>query len=345
MKTNDFSYTLPDGLIAQYPLDDRTSSRLMVYYRDTDELIHTTFNKITDYLNTSDILVLNDSRVIPARLFATTEGNDTTYELLLLRQIDANLWKSLIKPYKKVRVGLRLKLANFKKSLEVSALLSSGNCVLKFPEDDNPLDIINKCGSTPLPPYIKRPDGPTDEDVERYQTVFARYNGSVAAPTSGLHFTPELLTSIEGSGVEIYYITLHIGYGTFKPIKTEELKEHIMEEEYFTISRGTARGINTAILNEKKVIACGTSMVRALETSRNNADLIMPGKNKTELFIYPGYEFKIVDGLLTNFHLPRSTTLTLVSAFIGRERLLELYKTAIKENYRFYSYGDAMLIL
>lgn len=345
MKIDELDYELPESYIAQHPSDRRETSKLLIYFREDERIIHTDFKDISKYIKEDDILVLNDTRVLKARLLTTDLDKAKPFEILLLRQIDKKYWKALINPYKKVEVGLKLKLNGGEERIEVSAILPEGKCIVKFDAETNALDIIDRCGQTPLPPYIKRPDGPTETDEERYQTIYGTRSGSVAAPTAGLHFSDEILTALREKGVDIYSLTLHIGYGTFKPIRTDKIEEHDMEEEYYSISQGTARAINNAILKDKKVIACGTSTVRALESSANEADLVIPQTKLTDLFIYPGYEFSIVEGMITNFHLPKSTLIALVSAFVGREKLMELYELAIEEDYRFYSYGDAMLIL
>jgi S-adenosylmethionine:tRNA ribosyltransferase-isomerase len=345
MKTEDFNYILPDDLIAQYPSDNRTNSKLLIYYREKDEIFHTIFKNIPDYLDSNYIIVLNDSRVIPARFYAKEKDSGRTYELLLLRRIKRNIWKALVNPYKKSEVGNKLSISDSDIAVEIEAKLSEGKCVISFPRGSNDFEIIEDYGNTPLPPYIKRPDGVKDLDSKRYQTVFARSPGSVAAPTAGLHFNGGLIERLEKKNIDIATITLHLSYGTFSPIRSNNIEEHEMDEEEYSIARGTSRKINRAILNHKKVLACGTSTVRALESSVNKSNLVEAKNARTSLYIYPGYEFKVVDCLLTNFHLPKSSLIALVSAFVGREKLLEIYEIAIEKEYRFYSYGDAMLIL
>ena len=341
MKLTDFDFKLPKELIAQYPAEKRDHSRLLVLHRDTGELEHRKFFDIIEYLNPEDALVINQTKVFPARLFGINQKNGNKAEVFLLRNLEDNLWEVLLKPRKKIMPG---SIINFNQGSLSCEILNESNTegdLARFDYKGDFFELLERIGNTPLPPYIKREADLKDR--ERYQTVYARERGAVAAPTAGLHFTPELLEKIKEKGIEVIPITLHIGWGTFRPIRASNFEEHKMEEEYFEISNQSFEKINSVRNSGGKVFAVGTSAVRALETvfANNNGS----HKGWTRKFIYPPYDFRIVDGMITNFHLPKSTLVLLVSAFAGKELILKAYQEAIKEKYRFYSYGDAMLIL
>lgn len=333
-KTDRFDYSLPEGFIAQYPPEERGSCRFLVLDRKSGAIVHRRFENMVDYVRPGDVVVLNETRVIPARLFGNREDTGGKVEVLLLKEIEQNVWEALARPGKKAREGTRI-VFNGQGACTVDSVLNSGKRVLMF--DCNVKDLMRAVGDMPLPPYIER--GPEEMDRERYQTVFARNDGSIAAPTAGLHFTDEILSSIRGKA-EVAFITLHVGFGTFSPIKVEVLREHCMDNEHYEISEEAADVINSA---QGRTIAVGTSVVRALESSGSSGK-IKAGADEARLFIYPSYEFKIVDHLVTNFHLPRSTTFVLTAAFAGLERLKVAYMEAIGKGYQFCSYGDAMLI-
>lgn len=340
MKTSDFDYYLPENLIAQTPAEPRDSSRLLVYERQTDTISHRHFYDIVDYLKKGDVLVRNNTRVLPARMFARTP-NGGQVEILLLKRFNLNEWEVLVKPGKKAKPGAKLTVSD-SLSLEVlSTIEESGSRRVKFFYDGVFEDIISNLGEMPLPPYITQ----KLSDKERYQTVYAKIDGSAAAPTAGLHFTPELIEKIKSKGVEIVDVLLHVGLGTFRPVKADEITEHHMHSEYYEISPESAEKINLAKKEGRRVIAVGTTSVRTLESASDEHGFVSAVKDNTEIFIYPPYKFKCVDALITNFHLPKSTLLMLVSAFSSREKILELYNTAVKEKYRFFSFGDACLIL
>jgi S-adenosylmethionine:tRNA ribosyltransferase-isomerase len=335
MKTSDFDYYLPEDLIALYPLPKREESRLMVVRRNDGRIEHKRFYNLPYLLKEGDLLVLNNTKVIPARLFGRV-GNNRRFEVLLVEKINSRLWKSLMKnPKDGMTVefdgGLRGKV------------LKNGKDEWLFEFEENPSDYIERFGKMPLPPYIRRE--PEEEDKIFYQTVYAKNEGAVAAPTAGLHFTEELLDEVRKKGVEVQYITLHVGIGTFRPVKTEDFREHKIHPEYREIPEETALAVNKAKGDSRRVVAVGTTVVRALESAVDESGNLQPTSGYTELFIYPGFQFRVVDVLITNFHLPRSTLLMLVSAFAGRELILKAYKEATEERYRFLSYGDAMLIL
>ncbi len=342
MKLSDFKYKLPEKLIAKYPAQQRDKSRLMVLHRDTQEIEDRIFSDVVNYMNEGDCLVINETKVFPARLMGTKDKTDAEVEIFLLRELENSLWEVLVRPARKVRVGNRLSV-NSKLYCDVIDNTVSGGRVVRFNYIGNFFDIVDKIGQSPLPPYIEREPEPMDK--ERYQTVFARVRGAVAAPTAGLHFTKELLKKIENRGVKITPIVLHLGLGSFRPVVVEDLNRHKMDSEYYEVPEQTANIINDTIKRGGRVIAVGTSTTRALETSITSEGLAKPSKGWTDKFIFPPYEFKIVGGLITNFHLPNSTLLMLVSAFAGRDFVFKAYRKAIREKYRFYSYGDAMLIL
>ena len=340
MKTSDFDYYLPQELIAQHPSEPRDSSRLLVYDRAADKIFHRHFYDITDYLKEGDLLVRNNTKVLPARMFAHTEHGGIV-EVLLLKRFDLTEWEVLVKPGKKARVGTVLTI-NDELSLKVLSIIpESGGRRVRFFYDGVFEDIVSRVGEMPLPPYITE----KLKDGSRYQTVYAKHDGSAAAPTAGLHFTRELLDKIEKKGTETADILLHVGLGTFRPVKAEEISAHHMHSEYYEIDEIAAEKINRAKAERRRVIAVGTTSVRTLESVADEKGFVKPVKANTEIFIYPPYKFKCVDALITNFHLPKSTLLMLVSAFSSREKILELYNTAVREKYRFFSFGDAMFIM
>ena len=340
MKTSDFDYFLPEELIAQTPANPRDSSRLLVYDRKTDKVEHKHFFDIVDYLKEGDLLVRNNTKVLPARMFALTEHGGRV-EVLLLKRFNLNEWEVLVKPGKKAKPSAKLTISN-ELSLEVlSTIEESGSRRVKFIYDGVFEDVISRVGEMPLPPYI------TEKllDQSRYQTVYAKVDGSAAAPTAGLHFTDELLKKLNDKGVEVVDVLLHVGLGTFRPVKTDDILSHHMHSEYYEIDEIASEKINKAKKEGRRVIAVGTTSVRTLESASDENGFVKPTKDNTEIFIYPPYKFKCVDGLITNFHLPKSTLLMLVSALCSREKMLELYNTAVAEKYRFFSFGDACLFL
>ncbi len=341
MKTTEFDYFLPEALIAQDPSLKRDQSRLLILKRDGSGIEHRKFNNIVEYLDPGDVLVINDTRVIPARLFARKEGTGAEIEVLLLRQLAPERWEALVRPGKRVRPGIRLIFGEGILEADVTDVTDSGGRILDFRCRGNFDEVIKQIGRMPLPPYIKN----YPSDPGRYQTVYAREPGSVAAPTAGLHFTPELLERIKSKGIKIVSVLLHVGLGTFRPVTAEDVEEHHMHEEYYEITPQAAEIINSAKSNAGRVIAVGTTSTRCLESSAEQDGKVKPGTGWTNIFIYPGYEFKVIDGLITNFHLPCSTLLMLISAFAGRERVLDAYRTAVNLRYRFFSFGDAMLLI
>ena len=341
MKKEEFNYYLPEELIAQHPIYNREESRLMVIDKNNDEIEHKRFKDIVSYLRHGDCLVLNDTRVIPARFFGHREGKDEIIEILLLRRIDKDKWETLVRPGKKVRPGgKKLIFGNGELQGNVLEICEDGTRIIQFEFDGIFEEILDKLGEMPLPPYIKE----KLEDKERYQTVYSKKDGSAAAPTAGLHFTKELLEEIKMKGVSIAYITLHVGLGTFRPVKEDNIEDHLMHSEYFEVSEDTAKIINDAKRNGGRIISVGTTSTRTLESIGTSDGFIMPKNGWTDIFIYPGYKFKVVDCLITNFHLPESTLIMLVSAFVGKEATLKAYSLAVKERYRFFSFGDAMFI-
>jgi len=340
MKRQDFYFDLPEELIAQSPLANRADSRLLVLDKNSGDIEHKRFKDIIDYLNPGDCLVLNDTRVIPARLYGNRVGKEEIIEILLLKRLENDTWETLVRPGKKVRPGVTVEFGNGILKGQVLSIGEEGTRLIRFSYGGIFEEILDQLGEMPLPPYIAE----TLEDKERYQTVYAKNKGSAAAPTAGLHFTKDLLKSIEDKGVKIAYITLHVGLGTFRPVKVENILDHHMHSEYFSISEEAADIINSTRANGGKIISVGTTSIRTLETVANENGFIKACSGWTDIFIYPGYKFKIVDRLITNFHLPESTLLMLVSAFSTREIVLNAYKEAVKEKYRFFSFGDAMLI-
>ena len=339
LKKSDFYYDLPEELIAQTPAEPRDSSRLLVYHRDTRQLEHKIFRDVIDYLKAGDVLVVNRTRVLPARVYAHTEHGGAV-EVLLLKRLDLTRWEVLVRPGRKCRPGAHL-IVNEELSLRVLSVTDSGERIVEFVYDGTFEDILSRVGTMPLPPYIHE----KLSDPERYQTVYSKENGSAAAPTAGLHFTPELLERIRAKGVEIAEVLLHVGLGTFRPVKEENVLDHKMHSEYFEISAEAAEIVNRAKKEGRRVICVGTTSVRTVETVADEHGFLRPCKGNTEIFIYPPYKFKCVDALITNFHLPESTLLMLVSALCSREEIMRVYKTAVEERYRFFSFGDAMLIL
>ena len=340
MKTSDFDYFLPEELIAQTPVEPRDSSRLLVYDRENDKVYHKHFYDIKSFLKKGDVLVRNNTKVLPARMFAFTP-NGAKVEVLLLKRFNLNEWEVLVKPGKKARPGAHLVL-NEELSLEVlETIEESGSRRVKFTYDGVFEDIIARIGEMPLPPYITE----KLKEQGRYQTVYAKHDGSAAAPTAGLHFTDKLLQEIQDMGVEIVDVLLHVGLGTFRPVKSDDILEHHMHSEYYEISEEAAQKINTAKKEGRRIIAVGTTSVRTLESAADENGFVKPVKDNTEIFIYPPYKFKCVDSLITNFHLPKSTLIMLVSSLSTREKTLELYNLAVSEKYRFFSFGDSMLVL
>ena len=342
-KLADFDYPLPEKYIAQYPAKRRDQSKLMVIHKDSGEIEHKTFSNLPDYFKKNDLLITNNTKVFPARLYANKDRTEAKVEVFLLRELENDLWEVMVRPARKVRIGNKLM---FTKNVYCDVIDNtvSGGRVVRFEFDNGNFDdILDKLGHPPLPPYIER--SATKADKERYQTVYASKRGAVAAPIAGLHFTPEIIKKLEKKGVNIHYITLHIGLGTFKPVQVEDLNRHHMDSEYFEVSPGTALAINEAKRKRRRIFAVGTSTVRALETVNVSGFQISPKKGWTNKFIHPPHEFKIVDGLITNFHQPESTLLMLTSAFGGYKFIKDSYKEAKKKNYRFLSYGDSMLIV
>ena len=339
MKVSDFDYELPEELIAQDPLADRSSSRLLVLDKETGAVRHDVFRNIKNELHPGDCLVINNTRVIPARLFGTREGTGGAVELLLLKRISGDVWETLVRPGKKARPGMRIVFSD-KLSAEVTEIVDDGNRLVKFEYDGIFEEILDELGEMPLPPYITHKLA----DPERYQTVYAKYKGSAAAPTAGLHFTPELLAEIREMGVQIAEVTLHVGLGTFRPVKVDDVKDHHMHSEFYKIDAETAEKINQAKAAGGRIIAVGTTSCRTLESAADENGIVHAGSDNTEIFIYPGYQFKAVDALITNFHLPKSTLMMLVSALAGREHIMKAYKEAVDLRYRFFSFGDAMFI-
>ncbi len=345
LKTSDFYYDLPEKLIAQHPSEKRDHSRLMVLHRDKNTIEHKHFYDILDYLREGDVLVINDSKVIPARLYGHAEGREeAVLELLLLRQHDLDCWETLVKPGKRARIGSRAVFGGGILVGEVIDIVEEGNRIIRFEYDKtkyaNIYDILSEVGLMPLPPYITE----QLKDNSRYQTVYAREEGSAAAPTAGLHFTPELLQKIKDKGVSIAPVMLHVGLGTFRPVKAERIDEHIMHTEYFSVSKESADIINSCKEKGGRLICVGTTSCRTIESVANEDGTIPAMSGDTGIFIYPGYKFKAVDALITNFHLPESTLLMLVSAFYNKERVMEAYHMAVEQEYRFFSFGDAMFI-
>ena len=340
MRKEDFYFDLPEELIAQDPLEDRSSSRLLVLDKETGKVEHHVFWEIIDYLQEGDCLVINDTKVIPARLIGSKIGTDAKIEVLLLKRKENDVWETLVKPVKKAKVGTRISFGDGLLVGEVVDIVEEGNRLIHFEYEGIFEEILDQLGQMPLPPYITH----QLEDKNRYQTVYAKHSGSAAAPTAGLHFTPELLKEIEEKGVQIARVTLHVGLGTFRPVKVDNILEHHMHSEFYQIDEEAAEKINRAKESGHRVICVGTTSCRTIESAADKNGKLHATNGWTEIFIYPGYEFKVLDCLITNFHLPESTLVMLVSALAGREQVLSAYEEAVKEKYRFFSFGDAMFI-
>ncbi len=340
LSKSDFYFDLPEELIAQDPLADRSSSRLLVLNQNTGKIQHSIFKDIIDLLNPGDCLVLNNTKVIPARLLGHKEDTGAAIEVLLLKRSQDDIWETLVKPGKKCKPGARLVFGNGLLHAKVLETVDEGNRLIQFEYEGIFEEILDRLGEMPLPPYITH----KLKDKNRYQTVYAKYEGSAAAPTAGLHFTKELLHEIEQKGITLTYVTLHVGLGTFRPVKEDNILEHHMHSEYYQVTKEAADKINEAKRRGNRVICVGTTSCRTVESASDENGIVSPGCDNTEIFIYPGYKFKVLDALITNFHLPESTLVMLVSALAGREHVLHAYEEAIKERYRFFSFGDAMFI-
>ena len=340
MKTADFYYELPEELIAQDPLSDRAASRLLVIDKITEKRTHTDFHHIGDYLNPGDCLVINNTKVIPARLIGERENTGGKVELLLLKRKENNIWETLVKPGKKARPGAKITFGDGILKGEIIDIVDEGNRLIQFHYEGIFEEILDQLGEMPLPPYITH----KLKDKNRYQTVYAKNEGSAAAPTAGLHFTPELLEKVKEMGVNIAHVTLHVGLGTFRPVKVDDVEKHHMHSEFYIVEEDQAKLINDTKKNGGRVISVGTTSCRTLESATGEDGIVKAGSGWTEIFIYPGYKFKAIDGLITNFHLPESTLLMLVSALAGKEHIMAAYEEAVKERYRFFSFGDAMMI-
>lgn len=343
-KTSDYDYYLPEELIAQEPLNRRDQSRLMVLHRNSGVLEHRHFNEIIKFLRPGDTLVINETKVLPARLYGKRKTTGAKIEVLLLKQQTGTCWEALVKPGKRAKVGDKLTFTDGKQVLLEADIIDkteAGGRVLEFKYTGNFLELLDRIGTMPLPPYIKK----ELQDRDRYQTVYARKEGSAAAPTAGLHFTEELLHQVQQKGITVARLLLHVGLGTFRPVKVEDIREHKMHQEYYEVTKETADIINAAKERGNKVVAVGTTSVRTLETAAGADGKVKPGSGWTDIFIYPGYKFKCVNALITNFHLPKSTLMMLVAAFAGKDKIMKAYEEAVKEKYRFFSFGDAMLII
>ena len=340
MKTSDFYYDLPKELIAQDPLEDRSASRLMHLNKETGEYEHGHFRDILKYLKPGDCLVINDTKVIPARLYGSKVGTDAAIEILLLKRRENDIWETLVKPGKKCKVGTVISFGDGILTGEVVDIVDEGNRLIQFHYDGIFEEILDQLGEMPLPPYITH----KLQDKNRYQTVYAKHEGSAAAPTAGLHFTKELLQQVQDAGVKIAHVTLHVGLGTFRPVKVEDVTQHHMHSEFYVVEEDQAKLINDTKAAGGRVIAVGTTSCRTLESATDEDGILKAGSGWTEIFIYPGYRFKMIDGLITNFHLPESTLVMLVSALAGKEHIMAAYEEAVREKYRFFSFGDAMII-
>lgn len=340
MKTSDFYYDLPKELIAQDPLEDRSASRLMHLNKETGEYEHGHFRDILKYLKPGDCLVINDTKVIPARLYGSKVGTDAAIEILLLKRRENDIWETLVKPGKKCKVGTVISFGDGILTGEVVDIVDEGNRLIQFHYDGIFEEILDQLGEMPLPPYITH----KLQDKNRYQTVYAKHEGSAAAPTAGLHFTKELLQQVQDAGVKIAHVTLHVGLGTFRPVKVEDVTQHHMHSEFYVVEEDQAKLINDTKAAGGRVIAVGTTSCRTLESATGEDGILKAGSGWTEIFIYPGYRFKMIDGLITNFHLPESTLVMLVSALAGKEHIMTAYEEAVREKYRFFSFGDAMMI-
>lgn len=341
MKTSDFFYELPEELIAQDPLPNRSDSRLMCLDLESGKISHEGFRDILQYLQAGDCLVVNDTKVLPARLFGVKEGTEAGIELLLLKRLEGDVWETLVKPGKKARAGTVIRFGDGILTGEILDVVEDGNRLIRFRYDGIFEEILDQLGEMPLPPYITH----KLQDWNRYQTVYAKHEGSAAAPTAGLHFTKELLDEVKEMGVSVVSVTLHVGLGTFRPVKVEDVSAHQMHSEFFMIEEGAASRINEVKASGGRVICVGTTSCRTIESAALKDGRVKAGSGWTDIFIYPGYEFRVLDGLITNFHLPESTLLMLISALAGKERILAAYEEAVREEYRFFSFGDAMLLV
>lgn len=340
MKTSDFNFDLPEELIAQDPLEDRSSSRLLALDKKTGKFTHDVFKHITKYLRPGDCLVRNNTKVIPARLIGEKEGTGAHIEVLLLKRKENDVWETLVKPGKKAKIGTKISFGEGALIGEVIDVVEEGNRYIKFHYEGIFEEILDQLGQMPLPPYITH----KLKDKNRYQTVYAKYEGSAAAPTAGLHFTEELFKEIEAMGVTVANVTLHVGLGTFRPVKVDDVTKHHMHSEFYHIESEEAKKINDAKAAGNRVICIGTTSCRTIESAADETGIVIPGSADTQIFIYPGYQFKVMDGLITNFHLPESTLLMLVSALAGKDHVMAVYEEAVRERYRFFSFGDAMFI-
>lgn len=340
MKVSDFDFELPEELIAQHPLEKRDSSRLMVLDKKTGSIEHRSFHDVIEYLNAGDTLVLNNTRVMPARLIGEKEETGGKIEFLLLKRIEGDKWECLAKPGKRAKIGQSFTFGEGKLKCKVVDIIEEGNRIIEFSYDGIFEQVLDELGEMPLPPYITE----KLDDKERYQTVYSKEKGSAAAPTAGLHFTNELLDQIKAKGVNIAYVTLHVGLGTFRPVKVEDINEHVMHSEYYHLDKENADLINETKKRGNKIIAVGTTSTRTLETIGDENGFVREQSGWTDIFIYPGYKYKVIDELITNFHLPESTLIMLVSALAGKENVMNAYNTAVKEKYRFFSFGDSMII-
>ena len=341
LKKSDFYFDLPQELIAQDPLEDRSSSRLLYLNKESGEVSHHIFKEVPGFLKPGDCLVLNNTKVIPARLFGVKEGTGAVVEFLLLKRLEGDVWESLVKPGKKAREGMRFSFGEGVLKAEIVGIAEEGKRLVHFEYEGIWEEILDSLGEMPLPPYITH----KLQDKNRYQTVYAKYEGSAAAPTAGLHFTNELLQQIKDMGVDVVFVTLHVGLGTFRPVKEENILDHHMHSEYYEVTKESADAINACKERGGRVICVGTTSCRTIESASDDSGKVIAKCDNTEIFIYPGYKFKVLDGLITNFHLPESTLIMLVSALAGREHVLAAYEEAIKERYRFFSFGDAMIII
>lgn len=339
MKTSDFYYELPERLIAQNPLRKRSDSRLMILNKVTGEISHSIFERVTDYLRKGDCLVINNTKVIPARLIGRRAGGGEA-EILLLKRKDDNVWETIVRPGKKLRTGAEVTFGDGRLKAVIEDVIEEGNRIVRFEYEGIFEEVLDALGEMPLPPYITE----KLKDKNRYQTVYAKYEGSAAAPTAGLHFTDELLDKVKELGVKIAEVTLHVGLGTFRPVKVDDVTKHHMHNEFYSVTDEAAHIINSTKENGGKVICVGTTSCRTIESCADDNGMVVPGDGNTDIFIYPGYKFKTMDALITNFHLPESTLLMLVSALAGRENIMRAYETAVSEEYRFFSFGDAMFI-
>ncbi len=345
MRISEFDYELPEDLIAQHPTERRDASRMLILNRDDESLTAAAFVDFPTLVRPGDVLAVNNTRVFPARLLGRRDPTGGSVEVLLVREIEASVWEVLLKPAHRLKSGDRIRFGDTSLCAEVVGTLANGRRCVRFAGHQPIEDLMQSVGQTPLPPYIRRPEGTTSEDDERYQTVFAREKGAVAAPTAGLHFTPEILAKLTALGANVVEVTLHVGYGTFEPVRVDNIKDHRVESEVFEISEEAATVINANRARGGRVIAIGTTTTRALESAAGADGLVAPGRRETNLTILPGYKFRAVDCLLTNFHLPRSSLLLLVSAFAGRDFALAAYHQAVEQRFRFYSYGDCMFVI